>query len=121
MGSALLFAFAATPSAPAPGATNALACIVAGVALFFAIAGYYPAGSSRAVQWYRYTFGFAAGLAASTICTWGLWAAGVPIDNGTVRRGIMAEHYWLGPAMLAYAVVCWAFYRHAAARDGALN
>ncbi len=47
------------------------------------------------------------GLALYANLTWALWAAGVPIDIGTVRDGRMAEHYWLGPFTLLYALGCY--------------
>lgn len=47
------------------------------------------------------------GLALYANLTWALWAAGVPIDIGTVRDGRMGENYWLGPFTLVYALACY--------------
>ena len=52
-----------------------------------------------------------AGLALYCNLAWDLWAAGVPMDIGTVHYGRMAEHYWLGPISLAYAGICFATLR----------
>ncbi|MGT2457802.1 hypothetical protein ACU4GI_33410 [Cupriavidus basilensis] len=113
------FLFIHTPGSPdpTPGALNALACVFIGLGIFFGVLAYHPPGRTGAVQWQRYTFAVAAAIAANVITTWGLWAIGVPIENGAVRRGLMAEHYWLGPAAMAYAVVCWVFYRRALAGE----
>lgn len=100
------------------GAVNALACLIAGVAASFGCLAYYPAAKTPSVQFQRHLFAVVAGLAVYVVSTWGLWAIGVPIENGTVRRGLMSKHYWLGPAVLAYAVVCWVLYRAADAKEG---
>jgi len=46
-------------------------------------------------------------LAVYSNLSFAVWAAGLPIDLGIVRNGRMAEHYWLGPITLVYAVVMW--------------
>ncbi|WP_184108042.1 hypothetical protein [Paraburkholderia fungorum] len=55
--------------------------------------------------------------ACTEVVTWALWAAGYPIVNGTIQRGLMGQNYWLGPVILAYAVVVWLMYRAALAKE----
>lgn len=53
--------------------------------------------------------GFSANVALAVFCNlaYMLWIAGMPLEMGIVKDGRMAEHYWLGPFTLIYAVVMW--------------
>lgn len=42
------------------------------------------------------------------------WIAGLPLEMGGVKQGKMAEHYWLGPITLVYAVIVWGQLKRAA-------
>jgi hypothetical protein len=74
-------------------------------------------GTAFSTQANRYLFAVMGGLAFNAVAAWALWAVGYPLINGMVRRGLMASNYWLGPAILAYAVVLWLFYRGALAKE----
>lgn len=102
------------PGYPEPGKLYAIGCLSAGFALASGFLAYYPASRAFNTQVCRYAFAASAGLAAYAVAAWALWAAGVPIDIGTVRDGQMARHFWLGPAVLAWAVVAWVIYRKSA-------
>jgi len=99
------------------GEIHGLACFVAGAGVMFLLLATTEPGSAFSTKANRYMFALMGGLAFDVIVTWGLWAIGYPIVNGTVRRGLMAENYWLGPVILAYAVVVWMAYRHAVAKE----
>lgn len=99
---------------PEPGKLYALGCLSAGFSVACGLLAYYPASRARDTQVCRYAFAASAGFAAYTITAWALWAAGVPIDIGTVRNGQMSQNAWLGPAVLAWAVVSWVIYRKSA-------
>ncbi|WP_321935469.1 hypothetical protein [Paraburkholderia sp. J8-2] len=99
------------------GSVNALAMMFVGAALAFLLLAITRSGNGIWTRASRYLFAVAGGFAADVVLTWGLWAAGFPIENGTVRRGLMPENYWLGPAMLAYAVVVWVVYRSSLSRE----
>ncbi|WP_321809043.1 hypothetical protein [Burkholderia sp. BCC1993] len=99
------------------GEINALAMFVFGVASLFFLLGRCEPGKTLGTQGLRYLFALLGGTAVNVVLTWGLWAIGFPIVNGTIRRGLMGANYWLGPAILAYAVLVWLFYRGALRRE----
>jgi hypothetical protein len=99
------------------GELNGLACFIGGAAVTFFLLGMSEPGTSFSTRLSRYMFAVGGGLAANVIVTWGLWAVGYPIINGTVRRGLMAANYWLGPVILAYTVFVWLSYRKGLDRD----
>lgn len=101
------------------GELYALACFAAGVGVMSLLLSITEPGTAPSTRVSRYLFAFMGGLAFNVIVTWGLWALEVPIMNGTVRRGLMAENYWLGPAILAYAVWVWLVYRAGLAKETA--
>ncbi|MEX3555938.1 MAG: hypothetical protein VB131_04880 [Burkholderia gladioli] len=103
------------------GEVNALALFILGIAAAFFLLGRCVPGRTLATQWIRYLFALIGGTAANVILTWALWAIGLPIVNGTVQRGLMQEHYWLGPGILAYAVIVWLFYRSSLQREKAAH
>lgn len=87
------------------GALNALGCLFSGVTL----ASYLWVTKPQGHQTLLYAvFSLMAGLALYANLAWILWALKLPMDLGTVRDGRMAEHFWLGPATLVYAVICYA-------------
>ncbi|WP_423383564.1 hypothetical protein [Burkholderia sp. LMG 32019] len=100
------------------GEINALALFVVGGAVSFLLLARTTPASSLSTQFSRFMFALMGGTATYVVMTWGLWAVGVPIVTGTVKRGLMAENYWLGPAILAYTVVVWMAYRGALRREG---
>lgn len=57
------------------------------------------------------SFALVSGLALYANLSWAIWAAGFPMEIGTVKDGRMGEHYWLGPFTLVYAVFCYAMLR----------
>jgi len=64
--------------------------------------------SHKGVEWFcLLCFVLASGLALYSNLAWALWALNVPVNIGTVRDGHMGENYWLGPATLLYAVICY--------------
>ncbi|MDY0749104.1 hypothetical protein SNE35_31700 [Paucibacter sp. R3-3] len=65
----------------------------------------------------RLSLAIIGGLAFYANLTYGLWAAKVPLKLRIIDEGRMAEHFWLGPATLVYAVFCWLVLRYRA-RDG---
>ncbi|CAM2164663.1 conserved membrane hypothetical protein [Burkholderia latens] len=99
------------------GELNALALfIVGGAVMLFLLARSEP-GARFGTQLLRYLYALMSGTAANVILTWGFWAAKLPIMNGTIRRDLMAENYWLGPVILVYAIVVWLAYRGALRRE----
>jgi len=102
------------------GDINALACLMAGGGVTcFLLASSEP-GAAFLTRSSRYMFAFIAGLATNVISTWALWAIGYPIINGTIKRGLMAANYWLGPVILAYAVILWLVYRKGLEKEAKL-
>ncbi|WP_175816928.1 hypothetical protein [Burkholderia diffusa] len=99
------------------GEINALALFVAGGGVLFLLLARTTPAVSLSTQLMRLMFALMGGTATYVLLTWGLWAAGVPIVTGTVKRGLMAENYWLGPSILAYTVVVWMAYRGALRRE----
>ncbi|KUZ76879.1 hypothetical protein [Burkholderia ubonensis] len=99
------------------GEVNGLAMFVFGVATLFFLLGRCEPGKTLATQGLRYLFALLGGTATNVVLTWGLWSIHFPIVNGTIQRGLMGENYWLGPAILAYAVVVWLFYRSSLNRE----
>lgn len=99
------------------GEIHALACLAAGAGVTFLLLAITEPGTALSTRVNRCLFAIMGGLAANMILTWGLWAIGVPMINGTIQRGLMAENYWLGPAVLAYAVIVWLFYRAGLAKE----
>ncbi|MEB2558812.1 hypothetical protein [Burkholderia cenocepacia] len=99
------------------GEINDLATYVFGAATLFFLLGRCEPGKTLATQGMRYLFAFIGGTAANVVLTWGLWAIRFPIVNGTIQRGLMEENYWLGPTVLAYAVIVWLFYRRSLNRE----
>jgi hypothetical protein len=99
------------------GEIHALACFVAGAGIAFLLLAITEPGAVFSTRANRYLFAVMGGLAFNVVVTWGLWAVGYPMTNGTVRRGLMAENYWLGPVILAYTVVVWLFYRGGLAKE----
>ncbi|KWK06090.1 hypothetical protein WM11_11925 [Burkholderia ubonensis] len=100
------------------GELNALALFAMGIAAVFLSLARTEPGRTISTQCLRYLFALASGTAVNVVLTWGLWAIGFPITNGTVRSGLMERNYWLGPAILVYSVVVWLFYRASLRRDG---
>ncbi|PCE30351.1 hypothetical protein BZL54_21915 [Burkholderia ubonensis subsp. mesacidophila] len=100
------------------GELNALALFALGIAAVFLSLARTEPGRTMSTRCLRYLFALVSGTAANVVLTWGLWAIGFPITNDTVRSGLMERHYWLGPAILAYSVVVWLFYRASLRRDG---
>lgn len=99
------------------GEIHALACLAGGAGVTFLLLAITEPGTAFSTRVNRYLFAILGGLACNVVLTWGLWAIGFPITNGTVRRGLMAENYWLGPAVLAYAVIVWLVYRAGLAKE----
>ncbi|TCG01063.1 hypothetical protein BZM26_09940 [Paraburkholderia strydomiana] len=100
------------------GEIHALAVFIASAGLsFFSLATTAP-GAALWTHLSRFVFAAAVGLAFDVVVTWALWAVGFPIVNGTVRRGLMEESYWLGPVIMAYAVIMWLSYRRNLAKEG---
>lgn len=99
------------------GGINALAMFLIGGAVAFLLLARTRPGAAFWTRASRYLFAFAGGMAANVVLTWGMWAAGFPIDNGTVRRGLMGENYWLGPVLIIYAVLVWLAYRTGLRRE----
>jgi len=99
------------------GEIHALACLAAGAGVTFLLLAITEPGTALSKRVNRYLFAILGGVAGNVILTWGLWAIGFPIMNGTVQRGLMAENYWLGPAVLAYTVVVWLVYRAGLAKE----
>lgn len=99
------------------GELYALGCVAAGVGVMFLLLAVTEPGTALSTRVNRYLFAVMGGLACNVIVTWGLWALEVPIKNGTVQRELMAENYWLGPAILAYAVIVWLVYRSGLAKE----
>jgi hypothetical protein len=100
------------------GQLNGLACFMGGATVTFFLLATSDPGRALSTRVSRYVFAVSAGLAADVIATFGLWAIGFPIINGTIRRGLIAANYWLGPVILAYTVFVWFSYRKGLARDG---
>ncbi len=100
-----------------PGQINALALFVVGVAVMFLLLARLTPGRTFQTQGLRFLVAIVGGVAANVNLTWGCWALRVPIDNGTVRRGLMESNYWLGPAILAYAVIAWLSYTHSLRKE----
>ncbi|WP_156908372.1 hypothetical protein [Burkholderia multivorans] len=103
------------------GEINALAFFVAGAATTFLLQARTRPGSSHVTQGLRYLFALMGGSAANLLLTWTAWASGFAVSNGTIKRRIMGENYWLGPTMLAYATILWLAYRAALHRERAFN
>jgi hypothetical protein len=99
------------------GKIHALACFVSGAGVTFLLLAMNDPGRALLTRANRYLFAVMGGLAFNVVVTWGLWAVGYPMVNGTVRLGLMAENYWLGPVILAYAVVVWLAYRRAISKE----
>ena len=99
------------------GQIDALACVAAGASVTFLLLAITKPGTALSTRVNRYLFAILGGVAGNVILTWGLWAVGIPIMNGTVQRGLMAESYWLGPAVLAYVVIVWLVYRAGLAKE----
>jgi hypothetical protein len=104
------------------GGLMALTCLFAGGVLSCYVWWREAAHEERSMLDHGLAFvtSLMCGLALYANLTWSLWAAGVPIDIGTVRDGRMGEHYWLGPLTLAYAAVCYGLlhWREAKSREG---
>ena len=64
-----------------------------------------------------FVFAGAAAAAVFLNLAWCLWAIGVPIDIGAARRGQLNGRYWVGPLSMAYAAICWLFYRRACQQE----
>jgi hypothetical protein len=99
------------------GEIHAVACFVAGFGVTFLLLALTEPGTAFSTQANRYLFAVMGGLAFNGVAAWALWAVGYPLINEMVRRGLMAETYWVGPAILAYAVVVWLFYRGSLAKE----
>lgn len=99
------------------GEIHGLACFVAGLGVTCLLLGASRPGASVFTQALRYMFALNTGAGFQATMTWGLWAVGYPIENGTIQRGLMGTYYWLGPAALLYAGFAWAFYRYGLVRD----
>ncbi len=99
------------------GEIHALAFVVAGLGVMFMLLAVTVPGTTLSTKLNRYLFAVTGGLAFNVVVTWGLWAAGYPVTNGTIRRGLMGSNYWLGPAILAYSVIAWLFYRGSLAKE----
>ncbi|MFC0698275.1 hypothetical protein [Paraburkholderia humisilvae] len=99
------------------GEFHALALFIAAAGVMFLLLASTEPGTALSTRVNRYMFALMGGVAFNVVATWGLWAIGYPMVNGTIQRGLMAENYWLGPVILAYAVVVWMVYRHALAKE----
>lgn len=56
----------------------------------------------------RLSFGIVVFLAVWSTTSYALWAMGVTLTIGMIERGIMGEHWWLGPACIVYAAFIYA-------------
>jgi hypothetical protein len=66
------------------GEIHGLACFAAGLGLTFLLLAITEPGSALSTRANRYLFAVMGGLAFEVVVTWGLWAIGYPIVNGTV-------------------------------------
>ncbi|RQR65236.1 hypothetical protein [Burkholderia sp. Bp9015] len=103
------------------GEINVLAFFVAGIGIAFLLLARTRPGSTLGTQGLRYLFALMGGSAANVLLTWATWACGFAVSNGTIKRGIMGENYWLGPTMLAYATIVWLAYRAGLRRESAVD
>lgn len=62
----------------------------------------------------RLGFAVTVALAVFSNLAFFAWIFGLPLEMGVVRKGKMAEHYWLGPITLVYAVILWGQLKRAA-------
>ncbi|EDT05907.1 hypothetical protein BamIOP4010DRAFT_0644 [Burkholderia ambifaria IOP40-10] len=99
------------------GELHALALSIVGGAVMLLLLARTEPGAKFGTQFLRYLFALIGGTAANVILTWAFWALKLPIMNGTIRRDLMAENYWLGPSILVYAVVVWLSYRGSLRRE----
>lgn len=96
---------------------NGLACFVGGIGTVFFLLAVTQPGTRLSTTVNRYMFALLGGMSFNIISTYSLWAMGLPVMNGTIKRGLMGENYWLGPAVLAYAVVIWLAYRASLSKE----
>lgn len=96
---------------------NGLACFVGGIGMVFFLLAVTQPGKRFSTTVNRYMFALLGGMSFNIISTYALWAMGLPVMNGTIKRGLMGENYWLGPAVLAYAIVVWLAYRASLAKE----
>jgi len=96
---------------------NALACFVGGIGLVFFLLAVTQPGKRLSTTMNRYMFALLGGMSFNIVTMYVLWATGLPVMNGTIHRGLMGENYWLGPAVLAYAVVVWLAYRASLSKE----
>ena len=103
------------------GEINALAFFVVGIGVAFLLLARTQPGLTLGTQGLRYLFALIGGSATNVLLTWATWACGFAVSNGTIKRGIMGENYWLGPTMLAYAAIVWLVYRAGRRRESAVD
>ncbi|WP_077034470.1 hypothetical protein [Pelomonas sp. KK5] len=91
-------------------------CLVAGVLVALSLwwSTRDEAGKGLLHALVRVSLATMGGLAFYANLTYALWAAKVPLRLRLIEEGRMAEHYWLGPATLVYAVLCWIALRYRA-------
>ncbi|MDF0506766.1 hypothetical protein POK33_39115 [Burkholderia cenocepacia] len=103
------------------GEINALAFFVFGVGVTFLLLARTRPGLTLGTQGLRYLFALVGGSGANVLLTWATWARGFSVSNGTIMKGLMAENYWLGPTMLAYATIVWLAYRIGLRRESTVD
>lgn len=96
------------------GGLVAWGCLFAGcsLALFLASRELFNGPEHWSIRVMALSYVGGAGVALYVILAWALWALEAPMAIGTVRDGRMGEHYWLGPAVLCYAIFCYALLGH---------
>lgn len=85
----------------------AITCVDAGLSLAFGMWWYLSARPEYLSQFKGITLAGAcliSGLALYSNLAYLIWITGAPLSLGIVHSGKMAEHFWLPPATLLYAV-----------------
>ncbi|MDY0748076.1 hypothetical protein SNE35_26485 [Paucibacter sp. R3-3] len=101
------------------GEVIVVTCFAAGVAVALLLWWWTAeeAGKGAGHTLARLSLAIVGGLAFYANLTYALWAAKVPLKLRIIEEGRMAEHFWLGPATLVYAVFCWLVLRQRARDD----
>ena len=91
----------------------ALTCLMAGIALTCYIWWRETKHEPQDFFYYLgvFSFAIAAGFALFANLVFAFWAAGITVETGTARNGVMGDYYWMGPVALLYAIFVYAVYR----------
>ena len=97
----------------------ALTCLMAGVVLTCFIWWRETKHEPQDLFYYlgAFSFAMAAGLALYANLVFALWAAGIAVETGAARNGVMGSYYWMGPVALLYAIFAYALYRFLASKN----